>query len=90
MVKTIFAAWLLRITGAVVEYRVQRIKAGGGDTVTHIHKDGTTVLRSAKYRDAMAKYKSLRVSDTDTVILRMVGTVKQRHGTVVSKTEKEV
>ncbi len=78
------AAFLLRLSGATIEYRVQRVRPDKSDTQTHIHKDGSTVLRTKKYREAKAKWQSMRVPDTDTVIIRLVATIRQRHGTVAA------
>lgn len=78
------AAFLLRTSGATVEYRVQRLRPDKSDTITHIHKDGSTVLRTPNFREAKAKWKAMRVPDTDAVIIRVVATVRQRHGTVAA------
>jgi hypothetical protein len=78
------AAFLLRLSGATVEYRVQRVRPDKSDTITHIHKDGSTVLRTPKFREAKAKWKTMRVPDTNTVIIRLVATIRQRHGTVAA------
>ena len=82
--RIILAAFLLRISGATVEYRVQRVRPEKADTLTHIHKDGSTVLRTPKFREAKTKWKAIRVPDDNTVIIRLVATVRQRHGTVAA------
>jgi hypothetical protein len=76
------AASLLRLSGASIEYRVQRLRPNTSDSVAHIHKDGSTVLRTKSFREAKRKWQSMRVPDTNTVIIRLVATVRQRHGTV--------
>jgi len=87
---TIFAALLLRLSGATVEYRVQRIRpkptvVGTDDSPSRIHTtDGITVLRTPSYREAKRKFRATRAAKTDTIKIRLVATVKQRHGNVVS------
>ena len=80
MIRILLAAWLLRTTGARVEYRVQRTK---NDKTTA--KDGTTILRTPSLREARTRYRNLRVAENDTVLIRVVGIVEQRHGKVVAK-----
>lgn len=79
--KAITTAIFLFVTGASVEYRVQRIRQKKDGSSTHL--DGTTVLRTASYRAASKKYRALRVADTDTVCIRAVVTTNQRHGSGV-------
>jgi len=74
MIRTLIAAVLLRTIGPV-EFRVQRQRKQTG-------KDGTTVLRSPSYFKARKKYRAMRLADTDCITIRVVGTVKQRHGNV--------
>lgn len=87
---TILAAMLLRISGATVEYRVQRIRpkptvVGDDENVSRIHTtDGITVLRTPNYREAKRKFRSVRAASVDTITIRVVATVKQRHGNVES------
>lgn len=89
MVTTI-AAFLLRVSGATVEYRVQRIRpkptvVGDDEKISRIHTtDGITVLRTPNYREAKRKFRSVRASSVDTITIRVVATVKQRHGNVES------
>jgi len=83
---TILAALLLRLSGATVEYRVQRIRpkptvVGDDESRTHT-TDGITVLRTPNYREAKRKFRAVRASAVDTITIRVVATVKQRHGNV--------
>lgn len=79
--KAIITAIFLFVTGASVQYRVQRLRQNKDGTTTHL--DGTTVLRTASYREASKKYRALRVADTETVCIRAVVTTNQRHGSGV-------
>ena len=85
---TILAAFLLRLSGATVEYRVQRIRpkptvVGTDDSPSRIHTtDGITVLRTPNYFEAKRKFRATRAAKTDTITVRVVATVKQRHGKV--------
>ena len=87
---TILAAMLLRISGATVEYRVQRIRpkptvVGDDEKVSRIHTtDGITVLRTPNYREAKRKFRAVRASAVDTITIRVVATVQQRHRNVQS------
>lgn len=87
---TYLAAMLLRLSGATVEYRVQRIRpkptvVGDDETVSRIHTtDGITVLRTPNYREAKRKFRSVRANAVDTITIRVVATVQQRHGNVQS------
>lgn len=79
MIRIAIAAALLRTTGATVEYRVQRQKK-------QTNRDGTTVMAVKSLRSARRKYKAMRIADTDTITIRVVATVAQRHGTVEGET----
>jgi hypothetical protein len=87
---TTLAALLLRLSGATVEYRVQRIRpkptvVGTDEQVSRVHTtDGITVLRTPNYREAKRKFRSMRASNIDTIKIRLVATVKQRQGNVES------
>lgn len=80
---TVIAFAVLRLCGATVEYRVQRIRPSKatGEPST---KDGTTVKRTRSYREALKKYRSMRIGDDQTAVIRAVATTAQRHGSGVS------
>ena len=77
MIRTLLAAMLLRTLGARVEYRVARVHTDGKR-----RSDGTVLLRTHKYREALAKYRKARIGDTDTATIMLTATVKQRHGSI--------
>jgi hypothetical protein len=85
---TIIAAFLLRLSGASVEYRVQRIKpkptivADANEPLRTHTTDGITVLRTPSYFEARRRFRATRAAPTDTITVRVVATVKQRHGKV--------
>lgn len=78
MIRVIIAAALLRSTGAIVEYGVRRVYAGTTGK-------GTTVLATTRLKEARAKYKAMRVADTDTITITVAAVIAQRHGTVEAK-----
>lgn len=77
--RTIIAAAILRSIGHEVEYRVQRIKQRSVDK-RDITTDGVTVLRADSYKEAKAKYRNMRMTDTDTVVIRVVAIVNRKAG----------
>ena len=79
---TFIAVAMLRSIGATVEYRVQRIRPSKA-TSEQSTKDGTTVLRTASGREAKKKYRSMRIADDQTAVIRAVATIAQRHGSGV-------
>lgn len=70
------ATWLLRTTGATVEYGVRRVKS------KQIRGQGTTLLATPKLKEARSKYATVRVADTDTITITVAAVIAQRHGTV--------
>lgn len=81
MIRELTAALLLRTTGASVQFTVRRILDG------NVRGKGSTVLTTPKYREAIAKYKAMRIADTDTITVTVEAIIKQRHGTIESKGE---
>lgn len=77
--RTTIAAAILRSIGHEVEYRVQRIKQRSVDK-RDITTDGVTVLRADSYKEAKAKYRNMRMADTDTVVIRVVAIVNRKAG----------
>jgi hypothetical protein len=75
MIRVLTAAILLRTTGAAVQFVVRRKynKVGG---------QGTSVLKTARFKEARAKYHAMRIADVDTITITLEAIVEQRHGTV--------
>jgi len=87
MIRVLLAAWLLRNTGADVQYIVRRRYSGTKGR-------GTSVLRASNFKQARAKYRAMRIADADTITITLAAVVAQRHGTVaasgaVSQSESE-
>lgn len=71
------ATMLLKWKGAEVEYRVKRIKFKEGDRK---NTDGTTLLRTQRYSEAVTKMESVRVADNDKIVIQIVATTNSRLG----------
>ena len=90
MIRVIIAAWLLRTTGAKVQYSVRRSFIID-PTVTG--RTGESKFRTLgtfdSLKDARAKYKNVRTASTDTITINAMATVAQRHGTVSANTKEK-
>jgi len=75
MIRVIIAAWLLRNMNAGVRYVVRR-------QYKNTTGKGTATLTTAKLKEARAKYRAMRIADTDTITITVEAVVAQRHGTV--------
>ena len=75
MIRVLLAAMLLRSKGITVQYVVRRKYNGIG-------KQGTTILKADRFKDARNKYQSMRIADTDTITITIESAIAQRHGTV--------
>lgn len=80
MIRVRIAAWLLRTAGASVEFRIKRLTAKGGIDKPNINKDGTTLKRCAKLKEARNKFDSTRVGDNQDVTIQLVANVATRSG----------
>jgi len=81
-----FATMLLRWAGAAVDYRVKRLRPPKPHIVDdidqlaseNVHKDGTTVQRSEKLKDARRRLHAMRCGDADKLSIQLVATVEAR------------
>lgn len=72
MIRVRLAAWLLRTTGANVEYGVRRVKA------KLVRGKGSTVLATAKLGEAIAKCEAMRIADADAATITLTTIIKER------------
>lgn len=77
MIRVKIAEWLLRSMGATVEYRVKRL-----GEFHHRVKDGRTLQRSEKLREALRRFRGVRVGSNDTITVQLVAVTHQRHGDI--------
>ena len=85
MLKVRIAAWLLKSASLDFEYRVKRQKIHVGpddDKPKPQHADGTTVQRGPKLRDALQKFRAMRVADNDVVSIQIVARIVERKADV--------
>lgn len=73
MIRTRIAAWLLRRTGATVEYEVRRI-----DTASKRRVTGRLLLTTPKLKEARAKLQAARRAETDRLVISLNAIVASR------------
>jgi hypothetical protein len=78
MIRTRIAVALLKWSGALVEFRVKRIKAKAPGK---INVDGTTIFRTKKLKDALTRYAKAKTNFGQKVAVQVVARVAERHHT---------
>lgn len=71
MIRILIAAWLLKTTGAKVNFVVRRRNAKRAGK-------GTTWLTTDSLKTARTKYNSMRIADTDTITISVEAVIAQR------------
>lgn len=77
MIRVKIAAALLKWSGALVEYRVRRIKSRRENIRGNV--DGTTLFRSKTLKPALAKYNRIAPGDGESVAIQMVARFVEKH-----------
>ena len=77
MIRIKIAVALLKWAGALVEYRVKRIKPKSSGS--NVHADGTTLFRSKRLKEARAKFGRTATRTGETVAIQIVARIKEKH-----------
>jgi len=77
MIRIRIAVGLLKWAGALVEYRVKRIRARAPGSTKHV--DGSTIYRAKNLSLARDRFAKARCGDGESVAVQIVARVLERH-----------
>lgn len=77
MIRIRIAVALLKWAGALVEYRVKRIRARAPESSKHV--DGSTIYRVKNLSLARDRFEKARCGDGESVAVQIIARVLERH-----------